>query len=191
MVPAGLIIPLAEAETTLQRVAHYAEIVTGVVSLLAIFSVLLLARQVRQEALDGRTSLITTIGQSFIEHPETRKYFYNGVEPRGEHAKAQAIAVSLAGAMDYAAAHFDHMPRHTRNAWQAYFDFIYDNSPVFRRHLAEHASWYGPRFREYFRLETATLLNRAWRRARCRRTHMSNASEVLKRLECERVDATP
>ena len=170
---APVMIAYAEAETTLQQAAHWADIVTGIVSPVAIASVLLLARQVRQQALDGRTNLITTVGGVFIDHPETRKYFYAGAAPRVDGQKVRAVAVSLAGAMDYTAAHFDHMPKHTRKAWQAYFDFIYENSPVFVEHLDKHHTWYGPRFREYFGYHTATRYVRAWRRARLGGTYTS------------------
>jgi len=162
----AVVIASAQAETTLQQAAHWAEIVTALMSFVVIVTVVLLARQVRQQALDGRTNLITTVGGAFIDHPETRKYFYKGATPTGEDDEAQAIAVSLAGAMDYTAAHFDHMPSHTREAWRAYFDFIYENSPVFVEHLEEHHSWYGSRFQEYFGYREATPYVRAWRRVR-------------------------
>lgn len=88
--------------------------------------------------------------------------FYNGTAPQGEAHKVRAVAVPLAGAMDYTAAHFDHMPGHTREAWQAYFDFVYEKSPVFVEHLDEHHSWYGPRFREYFGYHVAPWHVRVW-----------------------------
>jgi len=38
----------------------------------------------------------------------------------------------------------------TREAWETYFNYIYDNSPVFQEHLETYGAWYGPQLRDYF-----------------------------------------
>jgi hypothetical protein len=149
------IFALAVAAVSLQRAADVAQIVTSAASLLVIVSIYLLWRQVKQQALDSRTTLITTVGRAFVDYPDMRKYFYDGVKPRGarQRAQADAIAVSLAGAMDHVAAHLPTMSRATKQAWGVYFTDIYNNSPAFREHMKAHKDWYGPQLRAHFRLD--------------------------------------
>jgi hypothetical protein len=149
--------------TVLQQAADAGQIISGALSLVIILSARLLWRQVTQQTIDGRTelitgltALITTVGRAFIDYPEMRKYFYERVGPQrdgDDYERARAIAVSLAGAMDHAAAHFDRMDSATQAAWETYFTDIYNHSPVFREHLEDHKAWYGPRFRDHFGID--------------------------------------
>jgi hypothetical protein len=46
-----------------------------------------------------------------------------------------------------------HWARHLRDgraraAWKAYFNDVYNNSPILKEFLEAHSSWYGPRLRE-------------------------------------------
>lgn len=150
----GAIAQLAAAETQLQRATDIAQIVTAGTSLLVFVSILLVARQVKQEALGTRTTLITTVGEAFVAHPEIRPYFYDGIEPQDpEHrARAEAIAVSLSGAMDHVAADLKRLKKHERKAWETYFTDIWNNSPVFRAHMEGHRDWYGPKLRAHLGL---------------------------------------
>jgi hypothetical protein len=157
---ASSVLQAVRGEITLQQAADIGQIVAGLMSVVFIASAWLLWRQVRLQVLDsktelvtGMTALITTVGQAFIDYPEMRQYFYEGVSPEGcARERALAITVALAGAMDHIAANFERMEPATREAWQRYFTYAYDNSPVLRVHLQDHASWYGPEFREYFRI---------------------------------------
>ena len=140
---------------SLGQLADVSTIVAAVASPVAIAA---LWYQLKQQADDGKvalitgmTTLITDVGRAFIDYPEMRRYFYDDVPPDNDNAaRAQAIAVALAGAMDHAAAHFDSkmMEPVTRAAWLQYFRDIYTRSPVLRQHLDERKGWYDPRFIE-------------------------------------------
>jgi hypothetical protein len=126
-------------------------------SILVVVTVVLLLLQVRQQAADSRsdlitatTSLITEVGRAFIEYPEMRKYFYEGVTPEGgDQQRASAIAVILAGAMDRVAAQFTGKSDPWEVAWLSYFTEILSTSPVLKQHLATHTAWYGPKLQSY------------------------------------------
>jgi hypothetical protein len=156
-----VILAAGASESTLQQAAYVGQVVAGVTSVLIIFSAWLLWLQVRQQARDSRTELITgmtgfisTAGRAFIDYPEMRKYFYDRVVPQGaDRERACAIAISIAGTMDHVAAHFDIMGRREQLAWKAYFTDSFNNSPVLREHLETHKSWYGPKFRAYFEVD--------------------------------------
>jgi len=147
-------------ESVSHQVADIAQIVAGFASVVAIISVWLLWRQIKQEEktsedelIAGMTTLITTVGAAFIEHPEMRQYFYAKRRPKRRHyQRAHAIAVALVGALDHVAAHLDEMDVPVRNAWKQYFTDVYDNSPVVRDHLQAHWQWYGPKLCEHYNL---------------------------------------
>ena len=95
------------------------------------------------------TGLITSVSRVFIEYPEMRKFFYEGVKPSGtDYDRARSIAVTVADAIDHVAEHLDRMSGPAAEAWKAYFRDIYESSPVLKEYLQTHSSWYGPVLRE-------------------------------------------
>lgn len=137
---------------SLQDLANIGQIVAGGASILVFVSVLLVWKQVHQQAQDGRvalttgmTDLISSVSRTFIEYPTMRKYFYEGATPVKtgcEYERAQAIAAMMADAFDHVAAHLGLMEEPAQNAWRAYCKCIYEKSPILREHLEAHAGWY-------------------------------------------------
>lgn len=151
---------LAGPGALLGRLADYGTIATGVATIAIFVSVWLVRKQVKQQAEDSRAELITamtslmiSVSRVFIEYPEMREYFYGGKTPsEDDRQRAEAIAVTIADAMDHVAAFLDPMPAPTQRAWKAYFRDMFDKSPMLRDYLREHVEWYGPKLREYLAL---------------------------------------
>jgi len=81
----------------------------------------------------------------FIEHPSLRPYFYDNVEPDADSPDRQLADT----AAELYAVHFEHimlqmdnLPENIRQPWRDYIRGMYERSPVVRRHLREHESWY-------------------------------------------------
>jgi hypothetical protein len=144
---------------TLQKWADVGQITAGVMSIFVLVTVVLLLLQVRQQAADSRsalitatTSLISEVGRAFIEYPDMRKYFYDGMTPvADDQQRASAIAVILAGAMDRVAAQFTGKSNPWEVAWRSYFTDIIGTSPVLKQHIDAHIAWYGPKLQNYIR----------------------------------------
>lgn len=100
--------------------------------------------------LTGMTKYLNEVARVFVEYPEMKRYFHDGDKPSDAEdvARAEAIAITLANAMDHVLLHLDRVDTAERGAWEAYFDHVYKHSPTLRTYLGEHADWYGPRVRE-------------------------------------------
>jgi hypothetical protein len=136
----------------LHDLADLGAFVSGVMSIFVLLSLWFLWYQVRLQARDSRrqlvtgfTSLINEVGHVFIEYADMRKFFHDGVGPEKEEdrQRAQAIAVTLANAMDHIAANLDRVEHEA--TWREYFKGVYDKSPVLRDYLDAHKTWYGPK----------------------------------------------
>lgn len=140
------------ADTELQRWADYGHIAGGVGALIAAFGIVFVWRQVRLQAQDSRTELVTTmtalmisVSGVFVRYPEMRKYFYENKAPDSEdYARAIAIAVTIADAMDHISANLDRMEPQVQAAWTNYMRDIYNGSVILRTYLEDHWAWYGP-----------------------------------------------
>jgi hypothetical protein len=153
-----VVAPLA---VSLNALAEVGQFIAGVTSIIVLGSLYFVWRQVKQQAQDSRvelitgmTSLIGSVSQVFIEKPEMRKYFYEGISPSGDEVElAQAIAVRMADALDHVAAHLDLMSDPTRDAWAEYISGIGERSPVLKSYVRANKKWYGPKLREQLSLD--------------------------------------
>lgn len=144
------------AALTLHELAEIGQFVGGIASVLVIASIYFVWKQVRQQAQNSRTELITgmttlivSVSQVFIEHPDMRKYFHDGAVPTDREAeRARAIAVTMADAMDHVAAHLGLMDHPAEEAWKRYIGDMCDRSPILKEYLQTHRDWYGPALRE-------------------------------------------
>lgn len=135
---------------SLHELAEAGQFVAGIASVLVVISLLFVRKQVRLQADDSRTelitgltTLITSISGVFIEYPEMRKYFHSDVVPEGEDSeRAQAIALTFANTLDHVVAHLHLTGYRTERAWVAYIRYLHGNSPVFSTTLSEHKDWW-------------------------------------------------
>lgn len=140
---------------SLHELAEIGQVVAGVASVGVVASLLFVRKQVklqaddsRTELITGMTTLITSVSGVFIEYPEMRKYFHSDAVPDDEDCeRARAIALTFANTLDHVVEHLHLMGDRTRTAWLAYICHIHGNSPVFTEILSEHESWW-PGLRE-------------------------------------------
>lgn len=145
----------------LQELAEIGQFVAGVASLVVVASVYFVWKQVKQQAEDSRTELITgmttliiSVSRIFIEYPYLRQYFHDGVAPTVEHVEqTRAVAVTLADAIDHVAAHLCLMDEPVREAWEAYIGDMRTSSPVLMNYLRTHRHWYGPKLRQLLEID--------------------------------------
>ena len=138
----------------LHDLADLGTFVSGIMSIFVLLSLWFLWYQLRLQARDSRrqlvtgfTSLLNEVAHAFIEYPNMRQFFHDGARPAGEDLQqAQAIAVTLANAMDHIAANLDRVEHEAR--WRKYFKDVYDKSAVLQDYLEEHKTWYGPKLLE-------------------------------------------
>lgn len=131
---------------------------SDIAAMIGVFGILVVLYQVKQARRDGQVALITgmttmmlEIDKAFIEHPEMRQYFKNGVRPpqgSGAREEAQAFAMAMANALDHVVEHMRFMKCDTRYAWRTYIAELYEQSPVFADLLEEHGDWWPGLHRE-------------------------------------------
>ena len=92
----------------------------------------------------------------FIDHPALRPYFYDNVEPdraSPDYAPANTAAELYAVHFEHIMLQMENLPDAIRQPWRDYIRGMYDRSPVVRRHLDEHPSWYSDDLRALVRPE--------------------------------------
>lgn len=100
---------------------------------------------------------IQTIDQIFVDKPSLRKFFYDNYDfPADATEKEKEAVVPVADVMqdffEHVTLQRENLPENKWPLWLKYMRFVYDNSPVMRRHLKENAAMYDP---EYVKLITA------------------------------------
>jgi hypothetical protein len=136
------------------------QVVAGAAALLVLITLALAWKQIRMQVrinrfavYDGLTRLVMDTDRVFIEHPEMRKYFYDGYPPPTdplELARALAIAELLADFMDHVAEHIDELEDSAWEEWKAYFG-EFRQSQVFKSFMDQNPTWYSPRLRTALR----------------------------------------
>jgi hypothetical protein len=115
-------------------------------------SLLLLLNQAQQQTVATRatiyqnlTRMMLDIDLYFIDHPEYKAYFYNGVEiteTNPDYTRVLTIAEMFMDFMDFVFTHKSDMPNYPWNEWAMYFKQVYDTSPVLRKFYADNPGWY-------------------------------------------------
>jgi hypothetical protein len=90
----------------------------------------------------------------FIDHPEFRKYFYDGVSlqsggiRRGslEHAQLLGFAELLADYLEHITLQCDNVPPHVRDAWTNYRRTLTTGSPLLKEFLDANTGHYSANF---------------------------------------------
>jgi hypothetical protein len=134
----------------LHEVAEIGQLVAGFASVIVAAGVFLVRKQVKLQAQDGRTELITgvttlfvSVSRVFIEYPDMQKYFYARATPEDDDFdRAHAIAVTMADAMDHVVEHLSLMSSSSQRAWKAYISETYSTSPVLEELLQAHKCWW-------------------------------------------------
>lgn len=108
-------------------------------------------RDSHTQLLLGMTEHVDGVAKVFVEFPEMRPYFHAGEEAKGttDLQRAEAIAVYLSNAMDFVFVHLGKIDDAGKAAWERYFAYVFQNSPVLRGFLEEHKGWYGGQFQEH------------------------------------------
>lgn len=143
---------LCASALSLGQWADIAQIVAGLAAAVAALAIFFAWLSYKGQAKDSRTALLTDmsrymneVGTAFIEYPEMRQYFHDGREPDdADRPRAEAIAISLANAMDFAISHFDAIEDEEKSAWESYFDHVLTRSPVLSEYLKTRKDWYSP-----------------------------------------------
>jgi hypothetical protein len=109
-----------------------------------------------KHALNGSThtaiyAQMQSINQLFIEKPNLRKFFYDGYDfPKEATEKDKEsvlpVADMLADFFEHVTQQKDNLPENVWPAWGKYMRYVYDNSPVMRRHFEKNADWYDPEY---------------------------------------------
>jgi hypothetical protein len=149
------VLAAASHQSVLQHLVDYGQIAAGVGALSVVASLLYVSKQVKLQAADSYTQMVTSltslmvsVSAAFIEHPEMRTYFHSTAIPEGKDRElALAIAVTMADGMDHVSAFLDRLDKDAQDAWLAYFKDIYKTSHIFKVYLDGHARWYGPKLR--------------------------------------------
>jgi hypothetical protein len=142
-------------------IASPAGFLTGAANLATCFAALAVAvaagaylvqrRDSHTQLLLGMTEHVDGVAKVFVEFPEMRPYFHAGEEAKGttDLQRAEAIAVYLSNAMDFVFVHLGKIDDAGKAAWERYFAYVFQNSPVLRDFLEEHKDWYGRQFQEH------------------------------------------
>ena len=131
---------------SLSQWADIAEIAAGIGVILVAIQVWIGVRDSRVQLVTGMTTLITQIDQALIDHPTMRDYFRGEVDPppetETEGKRVRAVAMTMANVLDHVVEHRWKMKCRTRNAWLAYVDEVYKESPVFKEVLTQNKNWW-------------------------------------------------
>lgn len=131
--------------------ANLATCIAALAVAVAALAYLLQRRDSHTQLLLGMTEHVDGVAKVFVEFPEMRPYFHAGQEPKGgtDLQRAEATAVYLSNAMDFVFLHLGKIDDAGKAAWERYFAYVFQNSPVLRAFLGEHKDWYGRQFQEH------------------------------------------
>ncbi len=117
----------------------------------------LVARSLRDSALDNLSSRVLIVSQIFIENPSLRKYFYYSKEidtENPDYEKVEAIAVLFLDIFDYYASNkrlfsragfaTDGIGWPAWEDWSNWIEEMFVNSPVLRKSYLPLSHWYQP-----------------------------------------------
>jgi hypothetical protein len=93
----------------------------------------------------GITEAMLDIDRLFFDHPEFRKYIYDGVEPPAgglEREKVEALGEMMLDFVDNCIAQLDRLDSDQAADWREYVREIVGTSPVMQEFLAKHEDWY-------------------------------------------------
>jgi hypothetical protein len=110
-------------------------------------------RNMHSSTFNAIFSQSTEITRFFIENPGLRPFFYDNVDVSDtdeRYGKLIALAELVADAFQHILLQSDNFPESVKPKWIAYMKYIYDNSPVLRRHLRSHGTWYTNEFMSMF-----------------------------------------
>lgn len=148
---------------SLEHMAQWGEVLTGVASLVIAGGVALAYRDYRRQAKESRVALLTGMSRYvnevailLVEHPEMVPFFRNGEQPDDDdRRRAEAIAMALANALDHVLFRLGSIKgsKQERAAWIAYCKDLKQNSPVMVELLEGHKEWYGEPLRKQFGVE--------------------------------------
>lgn len=86
-----------------------------------------------------------SIDRLFVDHPELRQYFYDGVLPPREGleaARVRAATELMVDFMDNVVSQSRHLPEYLCGPWRDYFRDLASTSPGLRQFWREHRDWY-------------------------------------------------
>jgi hypothetical protein len=148
------------ASLSLAQWGSIGTMVTAVLSAVVILSIYLAWRTYKSQVQDSRDELLSGMGKYvnevalvFVQYPEMRKYFHGCVAPPGnERPRAEAIALTLANALDHVLVHLERIDgaNEEAEAWRSYCRELRKKSPVMRELLSQHPEWYCRPLRKVF-----------------------------------------
>jgi hypothetical protein len=102
-------------------------------------------RAAKASVYQGFTDMMVKIDMCFIAHPELRPYFYGKQDfPPGapEDQRVIAMAETLRDLQDHVLRHEHFLEPAVFAGWKAYFSFLCEHGPVFRRFCSLSSDWY-------------------------------------------------
>jgi hypothetical protein len=148
------------ASLSLDQWASIATMLTAGLSAAVLVSIFLAWQAYKSQIQDSKVALLTGMGKYvnevalvFIQYPEMRVYFHGGKTPTHDNrARAEAIALALANALDHVLVHLGRIEgaEEEADAWRGYCRGLKENSPVMRELLAKNPDWYCRPLREQF-----------------------------------------
>lgn len=108
------------------------------------------ARQNRMIVYSQREASTLMLDRLFIEYPETRDYFYSGVEIDANHPsyrRVLAIAEIHLDVFDYKLKHAEHFAEYEpfREVEEKFMRDMFRTSPILRKYCEQRKEWYSPK----------------------------------------------
>ena len=103
------------------------------------------ARATRSRVSQDLSSLMLQIDAVFVQHPELRRFFYDGKAVSHDdeiYPRVVSLAEMILDLMDNAATQLSRRDKYLWPAWYANLRDLYAQSPCLREHLQQHAAWY-------------------------------------------------
>ena len=144
--------------------SQFGDFVGGVSTLLALGTIVYVLRQTRemtrQNQISAKTTLIgmykeissvmLEIDKLFFEHPDLRKYFYDGANidiKDKKYNEVLGLSEYFLDFMDMFVVMGNYAPEYPGtnlpwSDWNVFFREIYSNSPIVRKYWADHQHWY-------------------------------------------------
>lgn len=130
----------------LQGIGTFGAFLTTIVGFLFLYF------QVRQIERSIRSTIDQTlyehnarIMEFLTNHPEMRKYFYDGVDivaTDPQYSQVLSVAEILACFMELVAMHRKDIRPDIMRRWIYYIREVCSTSPILRRHISDHSTWY-------------------------------------------------